>query len=99
LGISKNLLGWSSCGVNEAQRGLAVRADAIVLIANDDVPAVSAQLDDSEELATVVEVLEAARSRQSVLSRAHGRRFQPYAALNRRAISFRTSSRYAATAS
>ena len=57
--------------VDEAQRSHAISANANFLIPDDDVPAVSLELEDGEEFATVVDGLEAARSRRLMLSTAH----------------------------
>src|SRR5262249_35152977 len=49
----------------------AISANANFVIPDDDVPAVRLELEDGEEFATVVDVLEAARSRRLMLSTAH----------------------------
>ena len=63
-----------SVGVNEAQRRHAISANANFLIPEDYVPAVRLVFEDGDELAAVVQILEATRSRQSMLARAHDTR-------------------------
>ena len=60
--------------VDEAQRSHAISANANFLVPDDDVPAVRLMLDGGEELATVVDILEATRPRQSMLARSHDTR-------------------------
>ena len=62
---------FCSVDVDEAQRSHAISANANFVIPDDDVPAVRLELENGEEFATVVEVLEAAWSRRLMLSTAH----------------------------
>src|SRR5262249_43573160 len=56
---------------DETQRGLAVFAYADASVANDDVPAVRLELNGGGEIASVVDVLKAPRSRRSMFACAH----------------------------